>query len=144
MSKILWVTEDKWMDQVLIDVMQDAGYKLTIKTTPDDILNGKENLDEYSHIVVTMFLAVGEILSISRCVKGTKTGIVLLAEIIDKLKSTKAILRVLSSFEISSDEFEWCKSHNVIVVNEMVSRYNTILNIVQNKESFNGFQYSML
>lgn len=138
MNKILWVTEDKWRDSVLIDVMRDAGYELTIKTTPDDILSGKENIDEYSNIVVTMFLGVGEILDIGRCVEGTKTGIVLLSEIIDKMKSTKAILRVLSSFEISSDEVEWCKNHNVIIVNEMVSHYDTILNVVQkqNKENF--------
>jgi len=134
--KILWVTEDKWMDRALIDVMLDAGYELTIKTTPDDILSGKENIDEYSHIIVT--------LNIVRCVEGTKTGIVLLSEIIDKMKSTKAILRVLSSFEISSDELEWCKNHNVIVVNEIFSQYNTILNIVKNKEKFNGFQYFVI
>lgn len=45
-GKVLWVTEDKWMDKVLIDVMIDAGYDTVIKTNPDDILNGKENIND--------------------------------------------------------------------------------------------------
>lgn len=89
----------------------------------------------YKYIVITMFLAVGEILDIGRCDQGMKTGIVVLYDIIDKLKSTKAILRVLSSFEIDKDEFEFCKTHDIVVVNEMFSHYDTILKIIENGEN---------
>ena len=130
-NKILWLTESKYYDRVLLDVMIDNGYDLTVRENAEFLINGSINLDDYKYIIVTMFLAPGNAIELWRCKDGTKTGIVLLSEIKDKLKDKKVILRVASSIEIDNDEYEWCKENGVTVVNENFSSYDTILKMVQ-------------
>ena len=130
-NKVLWLTESKYYDRVLLDVMIDNGYDLTVRENAEFLINGSINLDDYKYIIVTMFLAPGNAIELWRCKDGTKTGIVLLSEIKDKLKDKKVILRVASSIEIDNDEYEWCNENGVTVVNEMFSRYDTILKMVQ-------------
>lgn len=130
-NKVLWLTESKYYDSVLLDVMIDNGYDLTVRENAEFLINGSINLDDYKYIIVTMFLAPGNAIELWRCKDGTKTGIVLLSEIKDKLKDKKVILRVASSIEIDDDEYEWCNENGVTVVNEMFSSYDTILKMVQ-------------
>lgn len=130
-NKVLWLTESKYYDRVLLDVMIDNGYDLTVRENAEFLINGSINLDDYKYIIVTMFLAPGNAIELWRCNDGTKTGIVLLSEIKDKLKDKKVILRVASSIEIDNDEYEWCNENGVTVVNEMFSSYDTILKMVQ-------------
>lgn len=134
-NKVLWLTDSKWYDKVLLDVMIDEGYELTVRENAEFLINGSINLDDYKTIIVTMFLAPGNAIELWRCKDGTKTGIVLLSEIKDKLKDKKVILRIANSLEIDNDEYEWCKENGVIVLNEVFTHYDTILNTVKNKEN---------
>ena len=134
-NKVLWLTDSKWYDKVLLDVMIDEGYELTVRENAEFLINGSINLDDYKTIIVTMFLAPGNAIELWRCKDGTKTGIVLLSEIKDKLKDKKVILRIANSLEIDNDEYEWGKENGVIVLNEVFTHYDTILNTVKNKEN---------
>ena len=132
MKKVLFITESIWYEKVILDVLKEGGISVDAYESPDWALQNVDKLNEYDYIVVNMFLAVGYILDINRCCQGTKTGIVLLSEIKDKIKKPKLILKILSSFEIDNEEYEWCKKNNIKVFNECWADYDSLYKLIKN------------
>jgi hypothetical protein len=143
MKKILWLTDSRMYDHVQLDVLTENGISVDVMDNPDFALSKTEELEKYDYIICTMFLAVGHILDIGRCVDGTKTGIVLFSEIFDKVRNPKLILRVTSYFEISGDEIDWCKSNNITILNDSESHYDTILKLVDAYVPNDVFKYRL-
>ena len=135
-KKILWLSDHKYYDGCSLDILHERGIEVVTDDNPDYILSHIEELEQFSHIVCRMFLAVGHKLDMKRCEYGMKTGFILFHDIVDKIKETKLILRVASSIEIYQDEYDFCKEKGITVVNDSNSTYDTIYQLITGKRFY--------
>jgi len=134
MKKVLFLTDHPYYDRVHIDILKklsNGDINVEVYDNPDFVLTNTDKLDEYDFIITTMFLPVGQILELDECHQGVKTGVVLLSKIKDKINKTKCILMIESVSEIDEREYKWCKENGVIVVNNMVAKFDTLYNIIE-------------
>jgi hypothetical protein len=135
-KKVLWLTNHKYYEGCSLDILKERGIEVVTDDNPDYVLSHIEELEKFSHIVCTMFLAVGDKFDLKRCEAGTKTGFILFHDIVDKIKKTKLILRVASSIEIYQDEYDFCKEKGITVVNDGDSKYDTIYQLITGKRFY--------
>lgn len=135
-KKVLWLTDHRYYDGCSLDILHERGIEVVTDDNPDYVLSHIEELEQFSHIVCTMFLAVGHIFDGKRCKSGMKTGFILFHDIVDKIKETKLILRVASSIEIYQDEYDFCKEKGITVVNDSNSTYDTIYQLITGKKFY--------
>ena len=135
-KKVLWLTNHRYYDGCTLNILKERGIEVVTDDNSDYVLSHIEELEQFSHIVCTMFLAVGNKFDLKRCEDGTKTEFILFHDIVDKIKETKLILRVSSSIEIYQDEYDFCKEKGITVVNDSNSTYDTIYQLITGKRFY--------